>query len=152
MRVDFQTIFRVTCWGCGTDPSTLWREKARASQIGGGNRVRRSQAREPAQRLSMLLDNCVTPLVGECPQTCQRFRVGQRTLVEPHLRGDDPGANRWFLFSTPIQMLPPGGSFCGWLTLRFAPGLPPGWLVEPSGALPHATGLPALATPVQSII
>ena len=27
-----------------------------------------------------------------------------------------PVANRWFLLSTPIQMLPPGGSICGRLT------------------------------------
>jgi len=27
-----------------------------------------------------------------------------------------PGANRWFLESTPIQMLPPGGGICGRLT------------------------------------
>ena len=32
-----------------------------------------------------------------------------------HLPGDNPGANRWFLESTPIQM-----------PIRFAPGLPPG--------------------------
>ena len=27
--------------------------------------------------------------------------------------GDNQGANRWFLYSTPTQMLPPGGSICG---------------------------------------
>ena len=26
---------------------------------------------------------------------------------------DNPGANRWFLQSTPVQILPPGGSICG---------------------------------------
>ena len=30
--------------------------------------------------------------------------------------GGDPGADRWFLESTPIQMLPPEGSICGRLT------------------------------------
>ena len=30
--------------------------------------------------------------------------------------GDNSGANKWFLQSTPIQMLPPGGSICGRLT------------------------------------
>jgi len=30
--------------------------------------------------------------------------------------GGNPGANSWFLWSTPIQMLPPGGSICGRLT------------------------------------
>ena len=30
--------------------------------------------------------------------------------------GDNPGANRWFLESTPIQMLTPGGSIWGRLT------------------------------------
>ena len=33
--------------------------------------------------------------------------------------GDNPGANTWFRQSTPIQMLPPGGSFCGTLTSNF---------------------------------
>ena len=27
--------------------------------------------------------------------------------------GENPGANIWFVWSTPIQMLPPGGSVCG---------------------------------------
>jgi hypothetical protein len=30
--------------------------------------------------------------------------------------GDNPGANRWFLQSNPIQMLLPGGGICGRLT------------------------------------
>ena len=30
--------------------------------------------------------------------------------------GDNPGANRWFLQSTPIQMPPPGGGICGIMT------------------------------------
>ena len=30
--------------------------------------------------------------------------------------GDNLGTNRWFLQSTSIQMLPPGGSICGRLT------------------------------------
>ena len=30
--------------------------------------------------------------------------------------GDNPGANIWFLESTPIQMLPESGSICGRLT------------------------------------
>ena len=30
--------------------------------------------------------------------------------------GGNPGANRWFLQSTPIQMLPESGSICGRLT------------------------------------
>jgi len=41
--------------------------------------------------------------------------------------GDNPGANRWHLKSTPIQMLPPGGSICGRCyprNFRFAPELP----------------------------
>jgi hypothetical protein len=38
-----------------------------------------------------------------------------RNLVLNH-PGDNPGANRWFPQSTPIQMLPPGGSICGRLT------------------------------------
>ena len=29
-----------------------------------------------------------------------------------HHPGDNPGANRWCVESTPIQMLPPGGSIC----------------------------------------
>jgi hypothetical protein len=33
-----------------------------------------------------------------------------------HHPGDNPRANGWFLESTPIQMLPPGGSICGRLT------------------------------------
>ena len=33
-----------------------------------------------------------------------------------HHPGGDPRANEWFLQSTPIHMLPPGGSICGRLT------------------------------------
>ena len=39
-----------------------------------------------------------------------------RRRIVPHHPGDNPGANRWFLESTPIQMLPPEGSICGKLT------------------------------------
>jgi len=35
--------------------------------------------------------------------------------LKPH-SGDNPGADRWFLFSIPVQMLPSGGSICGRLT------------------------------------
>jgi len=50
-----------------------------------------------------------------------------RSSQEACQPGDKPGANRWFLWSTPIQMLGSGGSICGRLALRFAHGLPPGW-------------------------
>ena len=43
---------------------------------------------------------------------------------EVHHPGDSPGANRWFLKSTPIQILPAGGGICG----RLSPDLPLGCL------------------------
>jgi len=48
---------------------------------------------------------------------------------------DNPGANRWFLQSTPIQMLPPEGSIC-W---RLTRDLPLGCLQD--GSAPFA-GIP----------
>ena len=48
--------------------------------------------------------------------------VEDQVLLHP---GDNPGANRWILSSTPIQMLPPGGSIrgrwfeiCPWVASR----------------------------------
>ena len=36
--------------------------------------------------------------------------------------GDNPGASAWFLWSTPIQILPPGGSIYGRLTSNLPMG------------------------------
>jgi len=45
--------------------------------------------------------------------------------------GCNPGANGWFILSTPIQMPPANATRIGWhlweIDLIFAPGLPPGW-------------------------
>ena len=44
------------------------------------------------------------------------------TLRDVDHPGDNPGANRWIRQSTPIRMLPPGGSICGRLTYDFPLG------------------------------
>ena len=35
--VDCQTALKSTCWVCGTNPSTLVRQRAQARQIGGSD-------------------------------------------------------------------------------------------------------------------
>ena len=71
--------------------------------------------------------NRVSPeVMGEGKRETGRGRWGRpsaRLFTPPPSRpcwqtlpGDNPGGNKWFLQSTPIQMLPPGGSICGRLT------------------------------------
>jgi len=59
-------------------------------------------------------------------KAAKALRKGVETEVGCH-PGGNPGANRWFLQSTPIQMPPESGGICGRFDLRFATGLPPGW-------------------------
>ena len=68
-------------------------------------------------------------LIGVPLQEC----TAEMLKTSPSHPGDNPGANRWFLKSTPIQMLPPGGSICG----RWTWDLPLGCLQ--GGEMEYAT-------------
>ena len=58
-----------------------------------------------------------------------RIRAHARTQALALHPGGNPGANRWFLWSTPMQMLPLGGSISG----RLTKDLPLGCLQEGEG-------------------
>jgi len=51
---------------------------------------------------------------GSPPYTTQQSAPSTQRSAPPY--GDHPGGNRWFLYSNPIQMLPPRGGICGRLT------------------------------------
>ena len=52
-------------------------------------------------------------LARAADSSCQAKALRRSVPLHP---GDIPGENRWFLQSTPIQMLPQRGSICGRLT------------------------------------
>ena len=66
-----------------------------------------------------LIDSCITQLKAQGPsRTCnvskeEEEQSSPRVVNRP---GGNPGANRWFLKSTPIQMPPESGVICGTLT------------------------------------
>ena len=66
-------------------------------------------------------------------------RKGEVPSHPPH-PGDNPGANRWFRESIPIQIQPPGGSICG----RSTSDLPLGCLCPWEPRQPRGKSAPGL--------
>jgi len=54
--------------------------------------------------------------LGTTPHFCEVVVLKLRARCTSSHPGDNPGANRWFLQSTPIQMPPESGGICGRLT------------------------------------
>ena len=72
----------------------------------------------------------VPPDPNEKAAVAEREKPARAGTDKVSRSGGNPGANIWFLWSTPIQMLPRRGSICGEIDLGFVLNSTPGWTVS----------------------